>query len=191
MSGIDRDAVAAGSDAVPKLSRRPADRFAWKLVGVGMLVTLPVVLPPIFFPGGILNPSVLPALLIVPIGALVWVGGLLWSAVRLQWRRALSIAAAGIAFISVTAVVLACGDYVRFWAMYPYYAAKIARIPRIEGHRHADFWWSGGLGWDQSLVYDDQDSETDGPYAYGTQPGCQVSNKRLGMHFYASRLDCD
>jgi hypothetical protein len=189
MPAVDPNAVAGKSGVVPATARRPTDMFAWKLLPVGILMTLPVTLPPIFFPSGILNPSVLPALLIVPIAALVWVAALLWSAARLRWRRALSIAAAGMAFMLAATGEVACGDYLRFWATYPYYAAKIARIPPFQGHRHADFWWSGGLGWDRSLVYDDQDTEINGPY--DAQPGCRVTNIPRGMHFYASRIDCD
>ena len=173
----------------------PADCFTATPLIVAVIVWLLAIVPPIYGAGGFfIDPMMLLGLVILSWATIAWfavLGIAIWT---LRWRRTLSIFGAGLGFVGVAFLTLLAPQDIRFQTMRPFYLMQIARAHLPEGKpKRLSWWWSGGLGWDVSLSYDETDADKPPPgqsVLMRNVEGCPDRIRPMGHHFYLHNMDC-
>jgi hypothetical protein len=173
----------------------PADHFTAIPLIIAAVIWLLTIVPPIYGAGGFfIDPMMLPGLMILPWAIIAWLALLGVAVWTLRWRRALSIFGAGLGFISISFLTLISPQDIRFQTMRPFYLMQVARLHPPEGEaKKLIWWWSGGLGWDVSLSYDETDADKPPPghpVLTRNVQGCPERIRPMGHHFYLHNLDC-
>jgi hypothetical protein len=106
----------------------------------------------------------------------------------------LSIFGAGASFVGIALATLVHAPEIRFETMRPIYMMQVARASAPNGKpKKLSWWWSGGLGWDASLSYDETDADAPAPgqvIAVRDAGGCSLRIRPMGGHFYFHDLRC-
>jgi hypothetical protein len=185
----------ASSNTMPAKEPVARDRFSAKpLIGVPIVWLLAIV--PLIYDGGglFLSPALLFALVVLLWAITVWLIATVGMAISKCWRYSLSIAIALPAFVFAGAVTLTFKEQIRFQTMRPFYLIEIARLHGDNGKpKQMTWWWSGGSGWDESLSYDEADTDTPPPgqiVLVRRNEGCTLLKRPMGGHFYLSNLNC-
>jgi hypothetical protein len=171
------------------------DRFSAKpLIGVPIAWLLMIV--PLIYDGGglFLSPALLVALIVLLGAITVWLIAIVLMAISGCWRCSLSIAITLPVFVFASAATLRFKEQIRFQTMRPFYLIQIARLHADDGKpKHMTWSWSGGLGWDEGLIYDEADSDAPPPgqtVLVRRNEGCTGLIRPMGGHFYLSNLSC-
>jgi hypothetical protein len=178
-------------------TKEPAlrDRFSAKPpIGVPIVWLLTMV-PLIYDKGGLFfSPGLLFALLFSSIAIVIWLFAVVCNMVWRRWRYSLSIAVTLPVFMLVAVVTLMFREEIRFQTMRPFYLVQVARLhPESGKPKELTWWWSGGLGWDESLIYDEADANAPDPGQQVKLIGagqCPDQVRPMGGHFYLRRIGC-
>jgi hypothetical protein len=164
-------------------------------VGLWMATILPIV----YEPGNLFFPTTwLPGLFLLPVFALGFLFCLLLTIARRQWKRALSLTMGALFFCTLSLTTFYFFDEIHFWTLSPYYFAEVGKMEQIDDKpKTARFVWSGGIGWDLWLDYDESDSIAP-PVGQsvrswndeGTVVGCVHRVRRMYRHFYLHHFGC-
>jgi hypothetical protein len=172
------------------------DLFSAKPLIAVPIVWLLAIVPLIYDSGGLfLSPGLLFALAVSLWAITIWLIAIVCMAIRRCWRYSLSIAVTLPAFILVSVVTLIFGEEIRFQRMRPLYLIQVACLHPENGKpKQLAWWWSGGSGWDESLVYDEADTDAPGPGQRAklvVTGQCPVQVSLMGDHFYLKRIECN
>ena len=180
----------AGPSAEQAFDNATLPRWPFLIAAVTWVL---VVIPLVYDVGGLIDVSRIPALIILPLVSVLWSAFVVCALIRRHWRTAIAIFISTLAFVTISSLTLIYAHQIRFWAMWPIYSIEVARLPSDIKDRSISWPWSAGYGYQETLLYDEQDRYAPSPrqseYVNEKCPigeSCKVSIRHIIGHFYLS-----